>query len=93
MRLGKDLSNYLGGQLAIYTPILFVIAIIVQIRYARRYSQLPLVDRLLLWTGGVPFVFFLLMCVKSHHSEANTGRRVCVPAAERSDGAVDRRES
>jgi len=71
MRVGKDLSNYLGGQLAIYTPILFVIAILVQIRCWRRYSQLDLVDRLLLWTGSLPFVFFGLMFIKSHRGEAN----------------------
>ena len=71
VRFWKDISSYLGGQLTIYTPILFVIAIVVQIRYARRYSELPLVDRLLLWTGSLPFVFFLLMCIKSHHGEAN----------------------
>jgi hypothetical protein len=66
-----DAGTYIGGQAGAWTPVLFIISIIVLVVFWRRYRQLSDVDRVLLWTGTVPLVFFGLMYIKSHHGEAN----------------------
>ena len=70
-RFWRDLGVYLGGQAGVWTPILFVMGIVVLIIYWRRYSRTSQVDRLLLWSGTLPLVFFGVMFVRSHHGEAN----------------------
>ena len=70
-RVSQDLGTYLGEQLLVWTPILFTIAILVLAHFWRRYRRITQADRVLLWTGTLPLVFFGAMCLKSHHSEAN----------------------
>ncbi len=66
-----DLGIYAGGQAGAFTPVLFGIALFVLAVYWRRYRALGDVDRVLLWSGTLPLVFFGAMHLKSHHSEAN----------------------
>jgi 4-amino-4-deoxy-L-arabinose transferase-like glycosyltransferase len=69
--LFKDLGTYLGGQAVIWTPVLFGIAVIVLVRDWLSYRRLSQVERVLLWAGTLPLVFFAVACVKSHHTEIN----------------------
>jgi 4-amino-4-deoxy-L-arabinose transferase-like glycosyltransferase len=71
IRFCKDIVIYIGGQAGLWTPILFAIAIVVLVVYWRRYRSITQVDRVLLWTGSVPLVFFGIMFLKSHHGEGN----------------------
>jgi 4-amino-4-deoxy-L-arabinose transferase-like glycosyltransferase len=66
-----DLGTYLGGQAAAWTPVLFLISVFVLVIYWRRYRTLGGADRVLLWTGTLPLVFFGVMYLKSHRGEAN----------------------
>jgi 4-amino-4-deoxy-L-arabinose transferase-like glycosyltransferase len=84
-RFFSDLSRYIGGQFLIWTPVLFVIAIVVLLVFWRRElsgwcnsqpsgkdrPKLNQVDRLMLWCGTVPLVLFGLAVLRSHHTEAN----------------------
>lgn len=67
----KDLGIYLGGQALIWTPVLFGIAVLVLTRRWSTYRRMPQVDRVLLWSGTLPLVFFGAACLKSHHTEIN----------------------
>lgn len=80
-RLFADIGTYLGGQLLIWTPILFVLVIVVLYRYWRHYRTLAQVDRVLLWTSTVPLVFFLLAVIPSHHTELNWPAFAYVPGS------------
>jgi 4-amino-4-deoxy-L-arabinose transferase-like glycosyltransferase len=60
------MARYLGGQLLIWTPVLFIIAIGVLIHYWRGYATLPAAERILLWAATVPLVFFGYAATKSH---------------------------
>ena len=71
IRFWKDAGTYIGGQAGIFTPILFAIAILVLVTYWRRYRSITLVDRVLLWSGTLPLVFFGMMFLKSHRGEVN----------------------
>jgi hypothetical protein len=71
IRFWKDAGTYIGGQAGIFTPILFAIAIVVLVTYWRRYRAIADVDRVLLWSGTVPLVFFGMMFLNSHRGEVN----------------------
>ena len=71
LRFLIDLSAYIGGQAIVWTPILFAISVIVLISFWRRYQRIRQVDRVLLWTGTLPLLFFAAMYVKSHKGEIN----------------------
>jgi 4-amino-4-deoxy-L-arabinose transferase-like glycosyltransferase len=79
VRFFADIGNYLGGQLVIWTPLLFVVTILVGVAYWRRYRTITQLDRLLLWTGTVPLAFFGLAVLASHHTEANWPAFAYVP--------------
>ena len=66
-----DLFQYIGGQAILWTPVLFGIAILVLAEFWRRYRRIGQVDRVLLWTGTLPLLFFAAMYVKSHKGEIN----------------------
>jgi 4-amino-4-deoxy-L-arabinose transferase-like glycosyltransferase len=86
MRPFKDLGTYVGGQAAIWTPVLFGIALVVLSHYWRRYLH-PVLNRgrnsgderaplsqleiVLLWAGTLPLVLFGVAALRSHHTEAN----------------------
>jgi 4-amino-4-deoxy-L-arabinose transferase-like glycosyltransferase len=70
-QLFTDVGVYVGGQAGAWTPVLFIVSLVVLAVYWRRYRKLNDVDRVLLWSGTVPLVFFGVMFAKSHHGEAN----------------------
>ncbi len=59
-------ARYLGGQFLIWTPVLFVYAVVVLIHFWRRYGTLPTAERVLLWSATVPLVFFGYASTRSH---------------------------
>ena len=61
-----SVAGFVGGQAAVWTPILFVIAVVVMFANWRGYGKLCGVDRLLLWSGTLPLVFFGVMSARSH---------------------------
>ena len=78
LRPFKDLFNYVGGQLLIWTPVLFVLAIIVLSVYWRRFFEraeskppLTLVDQIMLWSATLPLILFGVAAIRSHHTEPN----------------------
>ncbi|HEY2587964.1 MAG TPA: glycosyltransferase family 39 protein [Tepidisphaeraceae bacterium] len=81
VRFFADIGTYLGGQLVIWTPLLFVVTIVVLVYYWRRYRTITQLDRLLLWTGTVPLVFFGLAVLASHHTEPNWPAFAYVPSS------------
>lgn len=66
-----DLAAYIGGQALVWTPIFFAIAILTLVEFWRRYRRIGQVDRVLLWTGTLPLVFFAVMYLKAHGGEVN----------------------
>ncbi len=64
------LGRYLGSQLLVWTPVLFVAGAGVLVVFWRRYRSLPAADRLLLWAATVPLVFFAYSATRAQ-SEAN----------------------
>lgn len=80
-RVFTDLGTYVGDQLAIWTPLLFVVVLIVLVRYWRRYRTITQLDRVLLWAATVPLVFFALAMFRSHHTEPNWPAFAYVPAS------------
>jgi len=79
LRFFADIGIYVGDQLGIWTPLLFAIVIVVLIYYWRRHRDLGQLDRLLLWTGTAPLVFFALAMLPSHHTEPNWPAFAYVP--------------
>jgi len=71
VQLIKDLGVYIGQQVGVWTPILFVIALVLLAYYWVRYRQIGQVDRVMLWTGTLPLVVFGAAALKAHHTEAN----------------------
>ena len=67
----RDMGEFVGEQAAVWTPILFIIAVIALVTYWSRYMRLGQLDRVLLWTGTLPLVVFGTAYLKSHHGEAN----------------------
>ena len=65
-----NLGEYVGGQAAVWTPILFVLSMIVLVRCWRRLRQLPDDQRLLLGCSTLILVFFGLTSLR-HPAEAN----------------------
>src|SRR5665213_2428223 len=64
-RLG-GLGEFFGGQMLVWTPILFGIAVFVIWVNWRGYSRLRNTDRMLLWCGTLPLVFFGWAATRSH---------------------------
>ena len=56
--VARNLSLYVGGQFIIWTPILFILGMIVLAQQWRSISQISNVDRLLLLNATVPLVLF-----------------------------------
>lgn len=79
VRVFTDLGVYFGEQALVWTPILFVIALIVLWNGWRHYRTLPQVDRVLLWSGTLPLAFFAVAMVSSHRTEANWPAFAYVP--------------
>ncbi len=65
-----NVAEYIGGQAAVWTPILFVLSMIVLVRCWRRLRQLPDDQRLLLGCSTLILVFFGLTSLQ-HPAEAN----------------------
>lgn len=59
----KNTVAYLGGQALIWTPVLFVIGVMIMAQKARQLFGLNEVDRLLLLCAAVPLVLFGVMSV------------------------------
>jgi 4-amino-4-deoxy-L-arabinose transferase-like glycosyltransferase len=60
----NDLFAYIGGQAAMFTPVLFVMGIIALVSNWRRFSQLNLAERILLLTASFPLILFGLTSLK-----------------------------
>ena len=65
-----NIVEYIGGQAAVWTPILFVLSMIVLVRCWRRLRGLPDDQRLLLGCSTLILVFFGIMSLR-HPAEAN----------------------
>jgi 4-amino-4-deoxy-L-arabinose transferase-like glycosyltransferase len=61
-----SVASFIGGQAAVWTPVLFGIAVVVIFVNWGRFGKLCGVDRLLLWSGTLPLVFFGAMSLRSH---------------------------
>jgi len=64
------LGRYLGSEMLVWTPVLFLAGIGVLAAFWRRFRSLPAADRLLLWSATVPLVFFAYSATRAQ-SEAN----------------------
>ena len=58
------LASYIGGQMAVWTPVVFVLSILVLIGLWRRYRELALPVRVLLLAATTPLVFFALSSLR-----------------------------
>lgn len=65
LRLG-GLGEFLGGQALVWTPVLFVLTLVVLVVNWRKYLRLREVDRLLLWCGTLPLILFGWAATRSH---------------------------
>jgi 4-amino-4-deoxy-L-arabinose transferase-like glycosyltransferase len=65
-----NLASYFGGQLAIFTPILFVLGIAALIWQWRQFKMIDTAERMVLLAATVPLVFFCLFSLR-HRPEAN----------------------
>lgn len=81
VRIFADVGTFLGDQLGLWTPLLFLIVIGVLIHYWRRHRTLGQVDRVLLWAGTFPLVFFGLAVIPAHHTEPNWPAFAYVPTS------------
>jgi 4-amino-4-deoxy-L-arabinose transferase-like glycosyltransferase len=66
----NNLGEYVGGQTLVWTPILFVLSIVVLVRCWRRLRELPDDQRLLLGCSTLILVFFGIFSAR-HPAEAN----------------------
>ncbi len=73
-------AAYIGGQAAVWTPILFALVIVVLVSGWRRYGRLNHVDRLLLCCASVPLLIFGLASVRKV-GEVNWPMFTYVPAS------------
>jgi 4-amino-4-deoxy-L-arabinose transferase-like glycosyltransferase len=60
----NDLLTYVGGQLAVYTPVLFVMGLIVLWKGWRRIGHIGECERVLLLAATAPLVLFALSSLK-----------------------------
>jgi 4-amino-4-deoxy-L-arabinose transferase-like glycosyltransferase len=63
---GANLGEFVGGQLLVWTPVLFVLGVVILYHFWRRYRQLNLAMRLLLWSATFPLVFFGYAASRTH---------------------------
>ena len=54
----KTFGGFVGGQIFLWTPVLFVLGLVVLISYWRRYNKIRLPMKILLWSSSIPLVFF-----------------------------------
>lgn len=66
----RNLGEYVGGQLLVWTPILFVLGVGILVHYWRRYTAIDLPRQILVWSATLPLVFFAYAALKAH-GEAN----------------------
>ncbi|HZK80730.1 MAG TPA: glycosyltransferase family 39 protein, partial [Humisphaera sp.] len=66
MARGMGLLEFIGGQALVWTPLLFAVAVVVAIINWRKYRSLSNVDRMLLWSGTLPLLFFGYAATSSH---------------------------
>jgi 4-amino-4-deoxy-L-arabinose transferase-like glycosyltransferase len=66
----QNVGSYLGGQLAIYTPVLFVLGVMALAWQWRRISRIDTADRMVLLAATIPLVFFLVFSLR-HRPEPN----------------------
>jgi 4-amino-4-deoxy-L-arabinose transferase-like glycosyltransferase len=65
-----NLGSYWGGQLGIYSPVLFIMGAVAMFGGWRRYKQLALGEQMILIAATFPLVFFCVFAVR-HRPEAN----------------------
>lgn len=61
-----NLGEFVGGQLLVWTPVLFVLGVIILYHFWRRYRRLELSMRMLLWCATFPLVFFGYAASRTH---------------------------
>lgn len=60
-----QLGEYVGGQAAVWNPVLMVLGVLAVAGLVRRYATLPASRQVLLWCSAVPLVFFGAASLKS----------------------------
>lgn len=65
----KNLLDYIGGQLGVCTPVLFILCLAVLFIFARRKNN-PAYIQILLFSSALPLLFFAYSSTR-HHVEAN----------------------
>jgi len=65
-----NLSIYIAGQVALYTPVLFVLGIMAIVSHWRKWSQLELPAQMVLLSATLPLLFFGVFSLR-HRPEVN----------------------
>jgi 4-amino-4-deoxy-L-arabinose transferase-like glycosyltransferase len=60
-----QLGEYVGGQAAVWNPVLMVLGVVAVAGLVRRYATLPASRQVLLWCAAVPLLFFGAASLKS----------------------------
>ncbi|MDB5172662.1 MAG: hypothetical protein JWN51_1435 [Phycisphaerales bacterium] len=66
LRRAGGLGEFVGGQAVVWTPVLFVVTLIVIVVNWGKYGRLRNADRTLLWCGTLPLIFFGWASTRSH---------------------------
>lgn len=64
------LSLFVLNESLVWTPVLFILSVIVLVHYWKRYAAINDIDRLLLWASTFPLIFFAFAASRAK-SEAN----------------------
>ncbi len=60
----NDVAQYFGGQLGVFTPVFFVMGLIVLWKSWRRFASVELFERVLLLAATIPLVLFAISSLK-----------------------------
>ena len=71
VRFGRDVGIYLGDQAFVWTPVLFVVGVVVLWHFWKHYRTIDQIDRVLLWTATLPLALFGIATIVAHHTEPN----------------------
>lgn len=66
---GLGLLRFLGGQIGVWTPVLFFLGALATFDCWRRYLTLPLADRILTWAATLPLALFAYAATRTHGEE------------------------
>jgi len=66
----RTLGEFVGAQFLMFTPVFFVVGLVVLVVFWAGYRRLDLSRRILLWSASVPLAVFALASARTH-GEAN----------------------